>query len=73
MQDARSISALGLGALVGALCALLSMSAGLLSLRVGIWLFTLSLGIYGVVLGVGRWLDHQVDELRQSSRRAKPS
>ena len=66
MQDVRSIAFTGFCALVFALAVMLAMSADWVSLRLGIWLVTTALGVYGVVLGVGRWLDAQAEEQRRN-------
>ena len=53
-------------ALAFALVTMVAMSADWIGLRAGIWLVTTALGVYGVVLGVGHWVDAQAESQRRS-------
>jgi hypothetical protein len=67
VQDVRTIALTGFCALAFALAIMLAMSADWVSLRAGIWLVTTALGVYGVVLGVGHWLDAQSEHERRNT------
>jgi hypothetical protein len=70
MHDVRGITAAGFAGIGAAALAMAGMLADLVGARVGIWIVTVSLGAYGVALGLGRWIDVRAEaERRQDAPR----
>jgi hypothetical protein len=66
MRGIRGMTFTGFCALTCAVAIMFAMSADWVRLRTGIWLVTTALGVYGVTLGVGRWIDTQAEHRRRS-------
>jgi hypothetical protein len=66
LPDVRVVTPLGFVALAGACLAMLAMLTTVVAARTGIWLITVFLGVYGVSLAIGHWIDIEAERERRS-------